>query len=485
MDQKTDKVEQVFVDVKLENKVLRAIIFTEADNKTIGEEMNKNISYIVNMGISKEYFQSEFKQWLFQLIIDKFIKYAEVTPKITILEFIEKKYLRPEDKERKKILLDKICEHSFNLKTFKHIIDDLRNKHYYRILLDLNLKLNDNLQDHHNNQKSEAVEIARDIDEINKRILMSSDRFRIIEEDIFQNVEKDILLLDDKRKNPEKYRGITSGYTKIDELTGGWGNGELITILGRPGVGKSILALNFGFNAYMMKYNVFYVTIEMALQQQKRRFHSLLTKINYTQLKRAELLNDETFEHFSKILKEEKEKHKNYFWLIDAPANCDVTFIESRVISFENVTGQKIDLIIIDPIYLMKPSEKSDDPVGTTSWDLKLLARKLNLPIINCSQFNRAAKLRHDKGKASDTSDAAFSDKLGNNSDTMIGLLGDKNDPMAQMQFPKTRDAEAIKSLVFKKDFHIMRYSYAEGTADKTEIVEENLKGDKNGSQNG
>ena len=472
MDQKTDKIETPFIDVKLENKVLRSIIFTSTDSKSVAEEMNKNISYVINMGLSKEYFQSEFKQWLFQLIIDKFIKYAEVTPKITILEFIEKKYLRPEEKDKRKILLDKICENSFNLKTFKHIVDELRNKHYYRILLDLNMKLNDNLQEHHNNQKSEAVEIAREIDEINKRILLSSDRFRIIEEDIFQNIDKDILLLDDKRKNPEKYRGITSGYVKIDELTGGWGKGELIVILGRTGVGKSILALNFGFNAYMQRCNVIYVTIEMALDQQKRRFQSLLTKINYTQLKRAELMGDETFEHFSKILKEEKEKHKNFFWLIDAPANCDVTFIESRIIAFENVTGQKVDLIVIDPIYLMKPSIKSDDPVGTTSWDLKLLARKLDLPIITCSQFNRAAKQRHDRGKASDTSDAAFSDKLGNNSDTMIGLLGDKNDPMAQMQFPKTRDAEAIKSLVFKKDFSIMRYTYAEETADKKEKQE-------------
>jgi len=473
MDQQPEKTqEQPFINVILENKVLRSIILTEKDSKTIAEEMSKNLSYITNMGVSKECFESEFKQWLFQLVLDNFICYSECTHKVTVLDHIRKKYLRPEEFEKKKILLNRICELPYNLKTFKPNIDELRNKHYYRILLELNLKLNDTLEEHYSSQKSEAVEIARHVEEINKRILLSSDRFKILEEDVFQNVEKDIENLLDKRNNPSKYKGITSGYPRIDDLTGGWGKGELIVILGRTGVGKSILALNFAYHAYMNRCNVIYVTIEMTLEQQKRRFHSLLTKVNYSMIKNPEEMTDEQVEAFSQKIREEKEKHKNKFWIIDAPANCDASFIESRVIAFENVIGQRVDLIIVDPIYLMKPGTKTDDPVGTVSWELKLLARKLGVPIITCSQFNRKAKERHDKGKSSDAADAAFSDKLGNNSDTMIGLRGDKNDPRMQMEFPKTRDSAAISKLVFKKDFSVMRYLYDDEAAENKESAQ-------------
>ena len=53
----------------------------------------------------------------------------------------------------------------------------------------------------------------------------------------------------------------------------------------------------------------------------------------------------------------------------------------------------------------------------------------------------------------------------------MIGLLGDKSDPLTKMEFPKTRDSEYIRQLVFKKDFSIMRYEYYD-------VADENSNGE-------
>ena len=72
MDQQAQTPEaKPFIDTKLENKVLRSIILCEKDSKVIAEEMSKNLSYLINMGVSKECFSSEFKQWLFQLMVEQ------------------------------------------------------------------------------------------------------------------------------------------------------------------------------------------------------------------------------------------------------------------------------------------------------------------------------------------------------------------------------------------------------------------------------
>jgi len=229
----------------------------------------------------------------------------------------------------------------------------------------------------------------------------------------------------------------------------------LIIVLGRPGAGKSVLLLNFGYNAFRNRYNIIYVTIEMPFEQQKGRLYSLITGTDYRSIKTAENLSDETIDMIEKRLKEEKEKHSNYFWFIDAPQNCDVSFLESRILSFESVSRQKADLVIVDPIYLMKPSMKTEDHVGVVSWDLKLLARKMNFPILCASQFNREAHKRHQHGKQADTADAAFSDKLGNNCDIMMGITGDKDE--TRLQFAKARDSLA-ETVFLEKQLNCMRF---------------------------
>ena len=110
--------------------------------------------------------------------------------------------------------------------------------------------------------------------------------------------------------------------------------------------------------------------------------------------------------------------------------------------------GKKADLLIIDPIYLMTPSDrKTDDPVGVISWDLKLLARGRDIPVIAASQFNRESHKRHLQGKDVDSVDAAFTDKLGHNTDIMIGITGDKETASLIRLFLSTALREAWEEI--------------------------------------
>jgi len=460
-----------FVDAILECKILRFIVFDdEFDNKSSIEEINSNLSYIVFSGVSKEVFTTDLKQWMFTKIIDNFITFSECISKSYLFSELKNKFKVKDEFEQKKVILEKIFSYRYETKSFKPLFDNLREKFYYRNLLEINLKINEQLKQDFVEDRHEAIGLAQSIQESVNKILLTTNKFKILEEDIVQDVKRDLDEIREQRENPSFYQGIPTGYKKIDQATGGWQPGEFSLVLGRPGMGKSVLLLNFAYNAYKMNYNIVYVTIEMPLVQQRRRFISLVTRITYNKIKLPHLLSDEEVELIEKKLLKIKEQRKNFFWFIDAPRQSTTQFIDSRIVAFENVTGKKVDLLFIDPIYLMTPSDKrSEDVVGTISWDLKLLAREKHIPIIGASQFNRESHKRHLHGKEVDSMDAAFSDKLAHNTDNMIGITGDKE--TACLYFPKTRDSQLTK-LFFIKKFDIMRFEYDSRVDGEPSIVE-------------
>lgn len=448
-----------FVDVVLECKVLRLLVFdNDFDMKTDVDEINSNLSYVTFLGLPKEVFTSDFKQWMFSKLQENFVSFSECVSKSYLFDELKSKYKDQEEYEQKKVVLEKIFSYRFESKSFKPMYDKLKEKFFYRSLLDVNLKMNEQLKHDFVDEKHEAMILAQNIQDSMNKILLSTGKYRVIEEDVVQDVDAYIQQLKEKRENPEKYQGIPTGYKKIDQATGGWQPGEFSLVLGRPGMGKSILLLNFGYNAYKYGYNIIYVTIEMPLIQQRSRFTSLVTRVAYNKIKTPDLMSDEELELIERKMKKLKEDHSNFYWIIDAPQNCNCQFIDSRITAFENISGKRADLLIIDPIYLMTPSDrKSDDPVGVISWDLKLLARSRSIPIIGASQFNRESHKRHLHGKDVDSMDAAFTDKLGHNVDNMMGITGD--DETACLDFPKTRDSRVSK-LFFIKKFDIMRFEY-------------------------
>jgi len=464
-----DQITSPFCDVDLEFKILRCLIMDERkDDLKLTIDIGKNIGFLLTMNFSKECFTSPFRQNLFDELINNFAKFSEPLTRSVFIHNIKKRLKSHLEIKKEVILLDKVFAYEIDGLSFKPLAEEVKNFYTYRRLSDLAYSTHMKLKDHHTEKKNNSVEVAQHVSENISKILSSSERFRTIEQDIFHDIDKDFEDIRERRLNPEKYKGISTGYEKIDRATGGWAPGELSIILGRPGMGKSILLLNFAYHAYKERYNVFYVTIEMPIEQQKKRLFCRIADLTYNKVKMPHYMSESEYELFERRIRKEKESQKNHFWFLDAPQKCNSTFIESRIIAFENSVGQKIDLVIVDPLYLMQPSDsKTDDPVGAISWDLKLLARKMNFPVLAASQFNREGGKRHQHGKGVDTMDAAFSDKLGNNADNMIAITGDNK--YAKLSFPKTRDSN-IQDVHLEKEFAYMRFKYnPEETEDDVE----------------
>ena len=62
--------------------------------------------------------------------------------------------------------------------------------------------------------------------------------------------------------------GVATGFTQLDEMTSGFQNSDLVILAGRPGMGKTSLALNIGqYTAIRGSRTVGVFSLEMSAEQ--------------------------------------------------------------------------------------------------------------------------------------------------------------------------------------------------------------------------
>lgn len=62
-------------------------------------------------------------------------------------------------------------------------------------------------------------------------------------------IENNIDVLEERQGNKALVTGVATGFTKLDELTAGFQNSDLLILAGRPGMGKTAFALNIAKHA--------------------------------------------------------------------------------------------------------------------------------------------------------------------------------------------------------------------------------------------
>jgi len=83
-------------------------------------------------------------------------------------------------------------------------------------------------------------------------------------------------------KNGDKYMGVSTGYKGVDTLLGSFLPGELLTIGGDTGHGKSLLAMNIAQNVYAKEQKpVLLVNLELTRYQAVQRFYNLSDDHDY------------------------------------------------------------------------------------------------------------------------------------------------------------------------------------------------------------
>ena len=186
--------------------------------------------------------------------------------------------------------------------------------------------------------------------------------------------------------------GLESGFTKLDKMTSGWQNSDLIIIAARPAMGKTAFVLSMAKNIAVDYRNpVALFSLEMSNVQLVNRLIANVCEIPSEKIKSGQLANYEWQQLDYKL--------KN---LMDAPLYVDDTpslsVFELRTKARRLVREHGVRIIIIDYLQLMNASGMAfgsrQEEVSTISRSLKGLAKELNIPIIALSQLNRGVESR-------------------------------------------------------------------------------------------
>ena len=197
-------------------------------------------------------------------------------------------------------------------------------------------------------------------------------------------------------KNGGDVTGVPTGFYDLDKRTTGFHGNELIIIAGRPGMGKSALAINMATNmAVNYKKSVALFNLEMGSTQIVNRMLSSVGQINSQKLRTGKLDHTDwkKYNETLSILADTK------FYIDDTPG-ITVSEIRSKCRRLKN-SDKGLDCIIIDYLQLISSSNKYSgqrtNEVSEISRDLKKLAMELEVPVIALAQLSRGVEQREDK----------------------------------------------------------------------------------------
>src|ERR1700724_304958 len=190
----------------------------------------------------------------------------------------------------------------------------------------------------------------------------------------------------------KRVSGIGTGFTKLDEYTGGLHGGDLFILAARPSMGKTALALNVAQHvALKLKQPVAIFSLEMSKE-------SLLTRM----LCAAARVDSQRFRAGYLTQEERRKLNQALHELVEAPLYIDDTAglhlmdMHAKLRRLKSERGE-LGLVIVDYLQLMNGRgrfENRNQEVSALSRGMKQLAKELNVPVMVLSQLSRAVETR-------------------------------------------------------------------------------------------
>ena len=201
-------------------------------------------------------------------------------------------------------------------------------------------------------------------------------------------------MIEELHQRKELVTGIATGFEKLDRLTAGMQNSELIIVAARPGLGKTSFCLNLASHAALdhgIAVGIF--SLEMTKEQLMLRMLSNKAKVSFSSI-RSGYIKDEDLE---RLVHAADEFSQAKIYIDDTPA---ITVLEIRAKARRQKRDKGLDLIIVDYLQLMRGTRRTESrerEIAEISGSLKALAKELGVPVIAVSQLSRQTEARSDR----------------------------------------------------------------------------------------
>ena len=362
---------------ELEEAILGALLIdTKHYEKNLLEKNGLN---------SKEYFCTEFHQDLFERIL-KCINSGIHVDLITIGNFKQEKYI------------NKPNTFDFEAMSITQKISSAAHLEYHLMIHKQYI-----LMDYWNEKAADILDGSwktRDVLQVSDNII---DSYNILVDKLTRKLEKvndnlnqrELLLNRWEQVKNGTPISIPTGITALDEEIGGFFNGELTIYAGRPGMGKTSLALLLCRKAsYEKDIEGHFYTLEMPKKQLQNRIIAHELGIDKEDIRRLNL----DFATMQKVLdRYEWMDNQSKLKIID---NCrTITKIKQKI------AEERPKYVMIDYLQLVKyDNNKTSMKIGNREQEISAISRELknisvefDIPVIALSQLSRGVDARVNK----------------------------------------------------------------------------------------
>lgn len=191
--------------------------------------------------------------------------------------------------------------------------------------------------------------------------------------------------------------GLPTGFKDLDKLLGGLQRKDLILLGGRPGMGKTALALSIIFNILRAnaKKRIALFSLEMNAEQVVQRAISMESGLNMQAL-RLGALDGAGWRNFVKTTGEINP----YQLFVDERSTLSPIWLRTELEKLER--SGPLDLVVVDYVQLMEAdndygADKRVQEISYISRNLKQIAREYDVPMVGVCSLNRSLESRADK----------------------------------------------------------------------------------------
>ncbi len=232
--------------------------------------------------------------------------------------------------------------------------------------------------------------------------------------------------------------GVPTGIASLDAKTGGLQQSDLILVAGRPGLGKTSLALCIVAHAAIThgKTCAFF-SMEMSEMQVVQRLISMTAEIDGNRIRRGRL----SIEELTRINDASAQLQQTSIF-VEESSRLSVMQILAKARRLQAERG--LDLLVIDYLQLIEGRSKDENrvqEVAQISRGLKSIARELQVPVVALSQLSRQIETR---GTEPMLSDLRESGALEADADLVMFLwqkdMQDRKDRVVHLKLAKHRN---------------------------------------------
>lgn len=291
-------------------------------------------------------------------------------------------------------------------------------------------------------------------------------------------LKQTLVRIEELRNNNEDINGVPSGFRKMDSITHGWQQTDLVIIAARPSVGKTAFALNLALNASRDLHKptpTAIFSLEMSAGQIVQRMLSTTSNVLLDHISSGKM---EDYEMKQLMIKGIEPLSDAKIFIDDTPA-LNMFELRAKCRRLKHKSG--LGLVLIDYLQLMSGSgdrgSNREQEISKISRDLKALAKELEIPIIALSQLSREVERRRDGNKMPQLSDLRESGAIEQDADMVMFLyrpeyydqtaneMGESIKGLTQVRIAKHRNGK-LDTIDFRAMLDVQRFEEIENGTD-------------------